>query len=92
MAVVPDTRYSHSKKLYMLKLNREIVIKGAECRKAVLPTRNVYPGSGVFPFRILDPNNNKKRRGKNKDTQPLDIPVRIVHSIVISPLRSQKRI
>jgi hypothetical protein len=33
MAVVPDTRYSHSKKLYMLKLNREIVIKGAECRR-----------------------------------------------------------
>jgi hypothetical protein len=30
MAVVPDTRYSHSKKLYMLKLNREIVIKGAK--------------------------------------------------------------
>jgi hypothetical protein len=28
MAVVPDTRYSHSRKLYMLKLNREIVIKG----------------------------------------------------------------
>ncbi len=37
MAVVPDTRYSHSKKLYMLKLNREIVIKGADgLQKAVL--------------------------------------------------------
>jgi hypothetical protein len=40
MAVVPDTRYSHSKKLYMLKLNREIAIKGAEYR-AVLRIRNV---------------------------------------------------
>jgi hypothetical protein len=62
MAVVPDTRYSYSKKLYMLKLNREIVIKGAECRKAVLRTLDL----DFIPSRILGPNNTKKWRGKNK--------------------------
>ncbi len=62
MAVVPDTRYSHSKKLYMLKLNREIVIKGAECRKNCC-------GSGmswIRYFSVLDPGSIQQQKEEGK--------------------------